>query len=487
MKKFTKLFLLSVLISFGINCSAQIMKDIAQNSTIDANVPKYSDVVMRSLSFRNDTFKFGSTLQNALDFHVTRLDWVYVREGDGSYMKDFAAKGIKVGGTINATPVDSSISIQDINGKAQQTPWLPGRYFICVNNPVAFKYNLDNIKIGVDLGCISIQRDEPGFGNIEYSKSCCFCSFCKAKALSQGVNLNDAIQRKAFNKASTIEFYKNLYSQANTYAGFALGHSCNGGARSWDDENYKEIFDEHNYRIAEMRDKTPDEVYNLSKESRLRNKAQLFQYTTRGDMDKSIQRKYIAIGYATGMIVMVPWDVYISRAPRYFGVKEDYADVFGFVRCIGQAGYLDEYQDAAVGGYDLDETRYTTDPVGIISGNPQLSMFVRAKPGNEDAPVIVHMVKWDGSGSVKIKLLTKSFFDGGALNIKLWTPKPYNHSKHIKAEKKGNYKTLKLDRTGEMNVTVNGQWTEVDVPDLSPWGILVVEKDNSDSRSKKRK
>ena len=465
-----------LVISSGINCYAQLMKDIAQANALPPNAPKYSDVVMRSLTFRDDSFKFGSTLQNVSDFHVSRLDWVYVRAGDGDYLKEFASKGIKVGGTINASPKDSSLSVQDINGKAQEVPWLPGRYFICVNNPDALQYNLDNIKIGVDLGCVAIQRDEPGFGNLEYTNRCCFCSFCKAKALSQGIDLNDEAQRKAFNKGSTTEFYENLYSQADSYAGFALAHSCNGGARSWDDEKYKEIFHEHDYRMVEMRDKTPGEVYSLSKETRLINKAQLFQYTTRGDMDKSIQRKYIAISYATGMNVMVPWDVYINRAPRYFGVKEDYADLFGFVRCIGQAGYLDGYQDAAIGGYDLDETRYTNPPLGIVSGNTRLSLFARAKSENADAPVIVHLVNWGESGSAKLKLLTNSFFNGETLNIKLWTPKPYNSNEHARAENSGNYETLQWDRTGEISIKVNGVWTEVEVPVLSPWGLLVVDK-----------
>ena len=475
-KKFRWAIVPCLVISSGLSCHAQLLKDIAQPSTIPANTPKYSDVVMRSLAFRDDSYKHGSTMQNALDFHVTRLDWVYVRAGDGDYMKEFAAKGIKVGGTINASPGDSTISVKDINGKSLEVPWLPGKYFICVNNPGAFKYNMDNTKIAVDLGCVAIQRDDPGSGNINYTKTYCFCSFCKKKALSQGVDLNDENQRKSFNHASTIEFYNKLYGQANSYAGFALAHSCNGLDRTWDDERYRDIFKVHDYRNGEiMKTRPPGELYNLSLETRLRNKVQLFQYTVKGEMDEILQRKYISLGYATGMNVMVPWDVYINRAPRYFGVKEDFADLFGFVRCIGQAGYLDGYQDAATGGYDLPETRYTTSPVGIVSGNTKLSLFARAKPGDAGAPVIVHLVKWGGSGSTKIKLLTSSFFQGKALNIKLWTPKSYSSNEHVNAENTGNYETLKWDRTGDISVTVNGIWTEVDLPDLSPWGILVVE------------
>ena len=164
------------LVLFSLNCSAQLMKDIARPATLPANAPKYSDVVMRSLAFRDTSFEHGSTMQNVLDFHVTRLDWVYLREGDEGYMKAFNAKGIKVGGTINSVPADSLVSIIDSTGKTVEVPWLPGCYFSCVNNPGELKMNLDHIKLCVDLGCVAIQRDGPGFGNVEYTHSCCFCS-----------------------------------------------------------------------------------------------------------------------------------------------------------------------------------------------------------------------------------------------------------------------------------------------------------------------
>lgn len=117
-----------------INSHSQLMTDVAKPGILPVNAPKYSDVVMRSLTFRNESFEHGSTMQNVLDFHVTRLDWVYVSANDESYVNSLTAKGIKVGTTINASPGDSSFSIRDKNGKAQEVPWLPGRYFLCVNN-----------------------------------------------------------------------------------------------------------------------------------------------------------------------------------------------------------------------------------------------------------------------------------------------------------------------------------------------------------------
>ena len=82
-KKIQQSIVVCLAILSGFNCQAQLLRDIAQAGTLPANAPKYSDVVMRSLRFRDDSFKHGSTMQNVLDFHVTRLDWVYIRAGDG--------------------------------------------------------------------------------------------------------------------------------------------------------------------------------------------------------------------------------------------------------------------------------------------------------------------------------------------------------------------------------------------------------------------
>jgi len=465
---------------------AQVMKDVATSHTLPNNAPKYSDVVMRSLKFRDETFQHGSTLQNAKDFHVTRLDWVYVDEMHNgnrtdaeiqNFMDQFANEGIDVGATINATPFDQSIAIEDENGNPAGVPWLSNRYFICHNKPGAYDYNLDNIKKAIDFGAIAIQRDEPGYGNIErWDNGYCFCSYCQAEANNEGVNLNVDSERKTFNFESTWEFYDQLHADADAYAGFQVAMSCNGGSRSWNDNDYEEVFDRHDYRNSELHGSDPSEMYDLSVETRARDKVQIFQYTSGSDMTEITQKRHIALSYATGMNVMVPWDVYINSNPRYFGIPEDFADIFGFVRALGQEGYLDGYQDAAVGGYDLNENRYGTDPLGIVSGNSNVSMFARAKPGDADAPVMVHLVEWSGSGNTTVRLRTDNFFNGASLNIKLWTIKGYNESEHDNAESSGDYSSLKWDRTGDITVTVNGDWTEVNIPDLDPWGVLVVEK-----------
>jgi hypothetical protein len=139
-------------------------------------------------------------------------------------------------------------------------------------------------------------------------------------------------------------------------------------------------------------------------------------------------------------------------------------------------GYLDRYEDAAVGGYTLEDRRYATPPLQIVGGNDKLSLFARAIPGDATAPVVVHLLRWSGSGTTTVRLHTPSFFGGAALEVQLLTRKPYERSDHLEAEASKNLTWLTWDRTAEIDVQVKGPYTDVKVPDLHPWGVLLVRK-----------
>ena len=103
-------------------------------------------------------------------------------------------------------------------------------------------------------------------------------------------------------------------------------------------------------------------------------------------------------------------------------------------------------------------------------------MVARAQPGKPDAPVVVHLVRWGEEESTTIRLRTNSFFSGATLRLTLWAPSSYDEAAHDDAYASGNFAALRTDRTDELAVTVQGAWTEVKVPSLGPWGVLVVEK-----------
>ncbi len=192
-------------------------------------------------------------------------------------------------------------------------------------------------------------------------------------------------------------------------------------------------------------------------------------------MSETRYRTQIALAYANGAHVTAPWDRFIDGGgDREFGAPENYADVYAFARSLGQHGFLDGYEDAAVGGYDLSETRYAVPPLEIVSGNSSVSLFARARPGDASAAVVVHVVKWAGSGDTTLRLRNGNFFGGAPLTLRLWTRKPYDAAEHARVATNEDYTSLKWDRTSALTVTGDGEWTTVVVPELYPWGVLVV-------------
>ncbi len=190
--------------------------------------------------------------------------------------------------------------------------------------------------------------------------------------------------------------------------------------------------------------------------------------------------------YATGNIYIVPWDQFqnvtlhpltrqplIPHPPRIFIAPEKFADLTGFVRA--NADILEGYEEAAVGGYDLQDTRFGDDaPVRIEGGSGKLSAFIRAKPSDSSAPVVIHLVERGPGAPVTLRLPTSRFFGTNAIKVTLRVPLPYEAALHEQAEKEKSYRGLIRETT--LTTSTEGAWTLVSVPAMNPWGILVVEK-----------
>jgi hypothetical protein len=184
----------------------------------------------------------------------------------------------------------------------------------------------------------------------------------------------------------------------------------------------------------------------------------------------------------------VPWDQFqnvvldpvtrvpripIQKLPRIFIAQEKFADLTGFVRA--NADVLDGYEEAAVGGYDLQDTRFGDDaPIRIEGGSSKLSAFLRAKPGDAHAPVVIHLVEREQGATSTLRLPTARFFGKHAIKVTLREPLPYDAALHAKVENDKNYRSLIRETT--LTTTTEGPWTLVSIPALNPWGILLVEK-----------
>jgi hypothetical protein len=172
---------------------------------------------------------------------------------------------------------------------------------------------------------------------------------------------------------------------------------------------------------------------------------------------------------------------------RYFCTPEDFAPLFGFVRANDR--YLSGYCTAGGKGPGFTDNPYAGGfPVEFANTN--FCVVLRAVPGKKDAPVVVHLIDWTKGASepVTLKLKTEAFFPGKKLSISLRTPKAFDSAAHAAAEtaaqamrKNGElfgsaqaaaYEPLVNETV--LNVAVDGGWTTITVPALSPWGLLVV-------------
>ena len=113
-------------------------------------------------------------------------------------------------------------------------------------------------------------------------------------------------------------------------------------------------------------------------------------------------------------------------------------------------------------------------PVRVEGGSGKLSAFIRAKPGDANAPVVIHLVEREEGAPTTFRLPTARFFGANAIKVTLRVPFPYDAALHSQAEKGKDYRSLIRETT--LTTTTEGAWTLVSVPALNPWGILLVER-----------
>jgi hypothetical protein len=171
----------------------------------------------------------------------------------------------------------------------------------------------------------------------------------------------------------------------------------------------------------------------------------------------ALTRRAIAMCYASGGHLIVPWDVYTgSNSPRYYGKPEQYADLYKFVRDHSQL--IDGHEDAAFLLPGLTDKRYPADPPMSLSDAGDLAAVARAVPGKPQAPVVIHLVDWrEKPQPITMKLLSRRFVSDGLLQAELLRPgRP----------------VAQLDcRTADTH-------TLIEIPPLAPWGIVVVNPAN---------
>jgi hypothetical protein len=461
---------------------------IAHPSGFTPEMPKLSDVCMRLFRLDQPGVSPDRILAAGSEFHITRGVWSYIE--DKSFIERVRAKGWQFQGSLCMKITDPALALRDREGNPIRCTVLrdgkrqllrDGSGKVVDDGKSPFRVDLANPELRrlyveranrlVNMGVTSFQRDDPDEGHFEWG--------------DQGGREG---RRDAIPDADLLEFHRWSRAEIEKHAGRKLTFSvnCHG------DPPFMQMFD---YRMTEVRFRSmdgtksvisPQSVRKLALDARREKK--LFMLTGQEDLPAEEYRWVWATSYATGNLYIVPWDQFqnvvldpvtrqpripINKLPRIFITPEDFADLTGFVR--GNAEYLDGYEEAAVGGFDLQDTRYGDDaPVRIEGGSGKLSAFVRAKPGDADAPVVIHLVEREKGAPTTLRLPTARFFGANAIRVTLREPLPYDAALHSKAEKDKDYRSL--IRETPLTTTTEGEWTLVSVPALNPWGILLVEK-----------
>lgn len=470
MPKPSKYNLSFILISLGFfllhSCqteSPKLVCEVAQKATIPEGAPKYSDVCLSSRWERprseQDTF---NTFQAIEDFHATRLQWVYTT--NPIFIQKTKKLGLQTQIALTPTLPDLPFGntdrkigrIQDSLGNLATAPWMKDwkLWWGCVNNPQFQEIYWENIKLALDAGAHDFQVDDPSFASALVRnkwEDVCFCEFCSKKA----ARLNKTPTQ--IQEESTIEFHRKMKQKASEYAGRSVAFSCNNFRGDW--ELFPHDFFDYGIAEAPVRRGNPEYIYAALRETRRRGKAQIFSFVS----DKTwLIQKVLASTYAAGGNLLVPWDVWQGGGkPRYFGKKEDFAHYFEFIQ--SNQSIFDGYEDAFYTNTQI-ENRYLDNskiPLYFDEYRRNFHVYVRVKPGEKNAPVVIHLVDWEipNVDSTIIYLNEEYFFENGINDYRFLQPQ--------------NQQDKDLEET--ISIAQTSKHYKVTVPKLeNHWGILVI-------------
>jgi hypothetical protein len=393
--------------------------------------PGYGDVSMRL--FRK--YEDGRELAAAEAFHITRADWSYIR--DKAYIDAVHARGWTFQGSTNAVTYNPEFALKDENGEPVLDHFKkPGRFWSDCNNPVFRDTYVEELRTWVEVGVDSIQRDEP-----------------------------TAIRHWSIPEA--VDFFEDVHGRLKEVVGrdvpMSVNLAWNKSVFGGDGEPITRLFD---FGMAELGSRHVEPKFFVEAANEAAQRQSFIVYTSYQKMDVPTYRRAIAGCYSNGMLFIVPWDQYAGTTePRVFSSPEDLADLYGFVR--GNAAYLDGYEAATATGYGLGHS----DALSLEDADG-VSAWVRARPGEADAPVVIHLVDWNEPGAFRVSLRNDAFFPGKDIAVELRAATPYDLIRHATAEKSQDFSSLVAVKA--LDVESDGGYSRVSVPGISPWALLVV-------------
>ena len=499
MIKITTLFLVfSTLLLSPLSFSQNVyLSDQATVYPKPVRLPKYSDVIMRSLRFRPTSASDTNNTFSAMDkFHVTRLEWVYVNSStDWPKINQTLSTGRLFGGSggggIDNT-TQQNLAVKDLNGNPITVPltrtWGNPQLTGCTTNPLFRDKQFNDYKAYLTNGALSLQRDNGDANGSMVDYGGCFCDYCMAGfssylathatvaelaaynitdpaafnyknyLISVNAPVGDAFKTfnggrlkelfQIFQDQSTYDSYMDLRPRLNSYAKTTFNMDTvpmsinNGSYQCWGDAYlYTKPFD---WAYSELitTTATPTNFYAKSTMARSLGKMQvssvakeLGTQVLENNFRVRLNRKSIATAYATGGNMSVPWDVFENTPTGGDRYFGQPSEYADLYGFIrGAANYLDGYEDVAAAGKGI--------PVKTINGENVLTVygdsvyaFARVKPNDHTSPIVIHLVNWkDAVNTATVSINLKYLFGGQNYTCKLLKPVAYNAAKHDQAE-----------------------------------------------------
>jgi hypothetical protein len=259
----------------------------------------------------------------------------------------------------------------------------------CFNNPSYRNLFVNRAKDLARAGVHGIHVDGPSgsWGDVVNGRDVCFCNHCRKLAVKRDADINDRQTRSLIGRYGLRRVYETAIAETRKINP-AIVWSKNVHVVSW----YESIFD---YEFAEL---DPQDGIDPAAFLKLRQRTDYpdrFQiYTLRSD-DVPSNQQTIALGYATGSLISVPYDVYPADGyltkKRYYGKAFHYAPLYAMARYC--SNLLNDYEGAFFdvrGG--LDE-RWREKPAWVQQGaTTENALFARARPDEPKAGVVFHLL-----------------------------------------------------------------------------------------------
>jgi hypothetical protein len=438
------------------------MSELAKPAKRSPRAPKYEDICF---SPRTTAAGGLDVVEVAKGFHATRIEWLYVHEEDGPVLRKLRDLGISLGLAVthprdttehHSGPVGFPARPQyytkgrvlDIDGRV-----LDGRS--SMHDPATAELTKDNLRLCAKFGAERIQRDEPTWSYRDWDFNLHALSQFNAWLAARvpaptladlGVDDPARFDLKAyirgqqdgktvppefktlwedFRRETLLAWYQDLRRWTAEIVGPDVEWSANYSSfiqftpeRLWSD-----------YAVTELQPSggqfgigDPWSLYRKAEISRKLGKALV---VTLGSHDIEENKTMIGLTYAMGLHMLCPFAVYMKNKPRKFDDPKTYADVYDFVHRWGKR-YLAGYEEAFALGNGIIHplARHGVAPLVLEDAADSVYAFVRARPGQPDAPVVIHLVNWhrQARDPIAVTLDPDRFFPDRGLKLTLLHP-----------------------------------------------------------------